>query len=72
MEQYKNNSIIEEVAWVKDFGIKIFGSKEKFDNWLNSESPALGGIRPLELLQNADGILLVKDELIRIEQGVLA
>jgi len=35
-------------------GEKVFGSKEKFNAWLNTKNPILGGAKPLELLLSAD------------------
>ena len=53
-------------------GIDVFGDKTKFDTWLISNNIALGNIKPKDLLDNAFGINLLNDELIRIEHGVLA
>lgn len=53
-------------------GIEVFGSAENFHTWMETKSIALGGVTPKELLDTAFGINLVKDELIRIEHGVLA
>lgn len=53
-------------------GIEVFGDKAKFDTWLRTFNLALGGIEPKALLDNSFGIGLLKDELTRIEHGVLA
>jgi putative toxin-antitoxin system antitoxin component (TIGR02293 family) len=53
-------------------GIEVFGKASYFESWLDSRNLALGGIRPFELLDNTFGIELLKDELTRIERGVLA
>ena len=53
-------------------GIEVFGSKEKFDTWLNSTIVALGSIKPKEVLDSAFGIDWLLDELGRIEHGILA
>ncbi|MGQ1784092.1 MULTISPECIES: antitoxin Xre/MbcA/ParS toxin-binding domain-containing protein [unclassified Saccharicrinis] len=53
-------------------GFEVFGEKKNFLSWLYSKSIALGNIRPIDLLDNSFGINLVKDELIRIEHGILA
>lgn len=63
---------IIEITLLYNYGIDVFGSKEKFNNWLETKSLALGGIKPKELLDNTFGINLLKDELTRIEYGVLA
>lgn len=66
-----SEKIIEIVLLFK-YGIEVFGNKEKFNTWLETKNVALGGIVPKELLDNTFGINLLKDELTRIEYGVLA
>lgn len=63
---------IIEITLLYNYGIEVFGNKEKFNNWLETKNLALGGITPKELLDNTFGINLLKDELTRIEYGVLA
>jgi putative toxin-antitoxin system antitoxin component (TIGR02293 family) len=63
---------ILQVAILYKTGIDVFGDKANFDAWLETRNIALGGISPKSLLDNTFGINLVKDELIRIENGVLA
>ena len=53
-------------------GSEVFGDTPNFLTWTNSENIALGGGKPIDLLDNSFGINLVKDELLRIEHGVLA
>ena len=53
-------------------GTEVFGSTSDFLIWINSRNIALGGIKPVELLDNSFGINMVNDELLRIEHGVLA
>lgn len=53
-------------------GIEVFGNTDNFISWLNSVNIVLGGIKPIELLDNSFGINLVTNELIKIEYGVLA
>ena len=53
-------------------GLEVFGDTDKFDIWLESKNIALGGKRPKNLLDNTFGVNLIKDELTRIEHGVLA
>ena len=53
-------------------GTEVFGTKEKFNSWIETENLALGKIKPKQLLDNTFGINLLKDELTRIEYGVLA
>ena len=54
------------------FGTEVFGDKEHFNTWLDSDNIALGKTKPKTLLDNSFGIDMIKDELTRIEQGVLA
>jgi len=63
---------ILQIALLNNHGLEVFGNKEKYTAWLESENIALGRIRPKELFDSAFGIDLLKDELSRIEYGVLA
>lgn len=53
-------------------GIEVFESKDNFIKWINTESISLGGVKPIKMLDNSFGINLIKDELVRIEHGILA
>jgi putative toxin-antitoxin system antitoxin component (TIGR02293 family) len=63
---------IVELNMLYQYGVEVFGDKDNFNVWLNSKSMALGGRSPKELLDTKFGINMVKDELGRIEHGVLA
>ena len=63
---------IVEITMLYNLGIEIFGDQKRFDNWLESENIALGHKKPKDFLDSTFGIGLLKDELTRIEQGVLA
>lgn len=63
---------IVQIALLYRMGIDVFGSKEKFDVWLETENLALGKVKPKQLFDNTFGISLLQDELTRIEHGVLA
>ncbi len=63
---------ILEVTLLYKFGADVFGSNEKFNTWLETKNIMLGGVKPKDLLDNTFGISLVKDELTRIEYGILA
>lgn len=63
---------IVELIMLYQYGVEVFGNKENFNVWLNSVSIALGGRTPKELLDTKFGVGMVKDELGRIEHGVLA
>jgi putative toxin-antitoxin system antitoxin component (TIGR02293 family) len=63
---------IIQVTMLHKYGISVFGNRDKFNSWLHTKSIAMGGIVPKTLLDSSIGIDLVKDELGRIEYGVLA
>jgi putative toxin-antitoxin system antitoxin component (TIGR02293 family) len=63
---------IVELVMLYEYGVEVFGDKDNFNVWLNSTSIALGGRTPKELLDTKFGVGMVKDELGRIEHGVLA
>jgi putative toxin-antitoxin system antitoxin component (TIGR02293 family) len=51
---------------------EVLGSREKAHRWLSKPSRALGGETPESLLATEYGAQLVREELSRIENGVLA
>lgn len=53
-------------------GLEVWENKENFDAWLIEKNIALGGICPKELLKNSFGIELLRNEIGRIEYGILA
>ena len=53
-------------------GNDLFGSMEKFRNWLNMENSVMGGEKPVSYLDTFSGIQLVLDELNAIEFGFSA
>jgi hypothetical protein len=53
-------------------GISVFGDSDKYDEWLHSPIPALGGVRPCSLLGTVAGMREVMNELVRIEHGVIS
>lgn len=63
---------IVEIVRLYRYGTEIFGQKEKFDRWLETENLALGAMIPKTLLDTSFGIGLLKDELTRVEHGILA
>jgi len=63
---------ILEIAQLLRRGETIFESKANFERWLSSSNIALGGVAPLELMDNSFGIDLITNELGRIEHGILA
>lgn len=63
---------ILEIKLLYKYGMEVFEINENFNSWLNTKSIALGGAKPKDLLDTTFGINLVRDELTRIEHGVLA
>ena len=63
---------IIEIALFYNKGVEVFGSAEKFNSWLDTDNLALGNTKPKMLLDNSFGINMLRDELTRIEYGVLA
>lgn len=63
---------IIEILLLYRYGLQVFLDKTKFNLWLITQNLALGGDNPKKLLDNTFGINLLKDELFRIEQGLLA
>ncbi len=63
---------IVEIMLLYKQGYEVFGDEEKFRSWLETENVALGRIKPKDLLDSSFGVHLLKDELTRIEHGVLA
>ncbi len=53
-------------------GIAVFGSTEAFNRWLSKPAFGLGNQIPMNLLNTATGIDLIREELTRIEFGNLA
>jgi len=63
---------ILEITMLFNKGHAVFGDKTKFNTWMSSNNVALGNIKPKELLDSTFGINLLRDELTRIEHGILA
>ena len=61
---------IFELAEVVSMGDIVFDTPEHFSIWLNTPSMALGGEKPVNLLDSSYGKDLVLAELNRIEHGV--
>ena len=61
-----------EINRLFEHGGEVFGSEERFRTWIGREVLALGGRRPIDLMQTLAGIRLVNTELGRIEWGMPA
>ncbi|MGZ2368750.1 antitoxin Xre/MbcA/ParS toxin-binding domain-containing protein [Ancylomarina sp. YFZ004] len=51
-------------------GIAIFGTKAIFLNWIETENEALGNITPDSLLDSTQGVSIVYDLLMKLEQNI--
>lgn len=69
LDVYKSEQAIE-LAQVVSKGLEIFGSKENLHQWLHSNLIALGGKKPIDLLDTTFGIRLIYRILGRLEYGV--
>ncbi len=63
---------IAEITMLYNYGKEVFGDEHRFHTWLDTSNIALGGETPRNLLDSSLGIRVLKDELGRIEHGVLA
>ncbi len=80
LQRYSSNTSLSKdlsdrvlhIAKVFNKALMVFGNNEKAVAWLKHESIALGGFKPLDLLDTYFGIELVFDELQRILHGVFA
>jgi len=70
-DQSSSEKILEIILLYR-YGEQVFTGKEPFNFWLQTSNLALGGKRPKDYLDSSFGINLLKDELFRIEQGLLA
>jgi len=70
-DQVQSERILE-IVLLMNHGSEVFGSSDKFNSWLVTENLALGKIKPKQLLDSSFGIGIIKDELQRIEYGLLA
>lgn len=62
---------ILHITLLYNTGVEVFGSADKFNNWLETENLVLN-CKPKTLLDSTFGIGLLRDELTRIEHGILA
>lgn len=63
---------IIRIVMLYHYGLSVFGDKVKFDQWLVTVSIPLGKQKPIDLFSNSYGVEAVRNELGRIEFGVLA
>lgn len=59
------------IAMVYRYGISVFGNRMKLNEWLSLHSIPLGDKPPIDFFNNSFGIEIVKNELGRIQFGIL-
>lgn len=69
LDTYKSEQVLE-IAQVVSKGLELFGSKDSLQQWLHSNIIALGGQKPVDLLDTSFGIRMIFRLLGRIEHGV--
>ncbi len=57
---------------VMEEGMRVFADQNKAQGWLRRPCRALGGKKPIDLLQSETGARLVENELMRIDHGIFA
>ena len=78
-QRYKDEQLLPQdvseralqLARLYEQGEDTFGIAWKFQGWINQPSLLFGGERPIDLLNTQFGFEAVRDELIRIDWGVL-
>lgn len=69
----RDSELLLQISELIDFGSEVFNEEEaKFQSWLQKPNTALGGAKPLELLDTISGINEVRSCLNRIEYGNFA
>ncbi|WP_339739976.1 antitoxin Xre-like helix-turn-helix domain-containing protein [uncultured Sunxiuqinia sp.] len=57
------------IARLYSRGETIFGDLKKFSEWMNTENPSMGGVRPKSFLDTYSGIQLLMNKLNGIAHG---
>lgn len=78
LQRYSDSDLLDsavsehvlQMAEVISKGNQVFNSMQEFQNWLHSPNMALGGEKPVSLLDTGFGARLIIGELGRLEQGV--
>ena len=61
-----------QIAELYGDGYEIFQDKTNFQKWMSRKNRSLGNIEPKTLLDTTFGIQLIRDELGRIEYGIIS
>ena len=68
-----SDQISEKIIALADlysFGYEVFENQEKFNKWMTTSNQALGGVAPLEIIDNIYGREEVRNLIGRIAYGV--
>ena len=68
----KQSERILEIKRLLSFGDMVFEDRDNFMDWMGMRNIPMGGVLPKDLLDTTIGINMVRDELGRIEHGILA
>ncbi len=52
-----------------EYGIDVFDLKERYYTWLETPNANLAGVRPIELLEDLDGLEMVISQLFKIQSA---
>jgi putative toxin-antitoxin system antitoxin component (TIGR02293 family) len=63
---------ILELADLVASGTAVFSDRKRFLEWMNRPNKALGNEAPMKILDSTFGVRMVRDELGRIEHGVIS
>ena len=51
-----------------EYGSAVIGTSDLYDAWLNTPNQEFGGIAPKELMYDGDGIIMIIDQLYKIQK----
>ncbi len=63
--------MIIRLSELYEIGTDTFGNSQSFILWLDSSSISLGGKKPVCLIESGMGVEYLKDELMRLQYGLL-
>lgn len=65
------SEMVIRLSELYEVGLDTFGDPQLLIVWLNSNSIVFGNIKPALLIESSLGVSLVKDQLIRMQHGIL-
>ncbi|HXO70970.1 MAG TPA: MbcA/ParS/Xre antitoxin family protein [Bradyrhizobium sp.] len=57
---------------LKQLAVRVFGDEEKAESWLHRPNASLSGQKPVDLLKDEFGAVVVRETLERIDHGMFA